>query len=272
MKKLLLLVIIGLSVAIGYSFATSRSSLKTSIPEEIPQKRLLLRFAVVADSHNNNQLLTKALKQAQGRGINFVVALGDLTNVGTVEELQQAKTAFNDSRLTFYVTAGDHDLWDSRNREEAPLANFEQIFGVANHQIVKEGIQIVIIDNSDIYKGISSKTWRFLTDSLKKESKLRLVMAHKTPFHPESKHVMGEDSPEVAKQAQSLLAILKDSKVDGFFSGDLHFFAQFKDPSQTVKMTTIGAVASERNFQGPRFAIVSVFGDYSWGVEDVEIR
>ena len=37
-------------------------------------------------------------------------------------------------------------------------------------------------------------------------------------------------------------------------------------------MTTIGAVASERNFQGPRFGILTVYGDYSWEVENVEIR
>ena len=66
--------------------------------------------------------------------------------------------------------------------------------------------------------------------------------------------------------------LLEQKRVDGFFSGDLHFFARFNSPSQAVKMTTIGAVNSARNFQGPRFAIVTVYSDYSWEVEDVEIR
>jgi len=62
----------------------------------------------------------------------------------------------------------------------------------------------------------------------------------------------------------------------------MHFFAQFKTPKQAVKITTIGAVSGQRNFQGPRFGIVTVYDDYSWIVtvyddyswkaEDVEIR
>ena len=83
---------------------------------------------------------------------------------------------------------------------------------------------------------------------------------------------MGEQSAQVAKQAKEFLSILEDNNADGFFSGDLHFFAQFNSPSGNVKMTTIGAVNSARNFQGPRFAVVTVFDDYSWEVEDIEIR
>ena len=143
------------------------------------------------------------------------------------------------------------------------------------------------------------------------------VFAHKTPFHPESKHVMGEDSAEVARQARNLIDLLEDTHpchsresgnqilnrvfdytqtvpdrersrtveddrnqvdydkcpaVDGFFSGDLHFFAKYQSPNKSVKITTIGAIASDRNFQGPRFAILTVWDDYSWEVEDIEIR
>ena len=60
--------------------------------------------------------------------------------------------------------------------------------------------------------------------------------------------------------------------MDGFFSGDLHFFAEYQSPAKIVKMTTVGAVARERNFQGPRFVILTVFDDYKWEVQDVEIR
>jgi hypothetical protein len=83
---------------------------------------------------------------------------------------------------------------------------------------------------------------------------------------------MGQDSSEVAIQAKKLLSTLENNNVDGFFSGDMHFFARFSSPGNTVKITTIGAVTSERNFQGPRFAIVRVYSDNSWEVEDVEIN
>ncbi len=290
-KVVLLLFLVFFSVAIGYSLAKNSFFLKrnSSSPFFPEEKRPILRFALVADSHGDNANLAKALRQAQGFGINFVIGLGDWSTVGTLEELSVAKGIFDEVKVPYYLTAGDHDLWDSRNRGEDPLLNFRQVFGEPDREINQDEIQIVLLDNSDIYMGIDAKSWEFLDNALSKgtrqggqtgknskfeilNSKLTFVIAHKTPFHPDSEHVMGEDSSEVAKQAQSLLSLLVQNKVDGFFSGDLHFFAQFKDPSGLVKITTVGAVTKERNFQGPRFAIVTVFDDYSWKVEDVEIR
>ena len=275
-KTLLLIILVIISIFLGYSLAKSSFKVpnveKDANQETEKVKRLVLKFAIVSDSGGENDLLTKALPQAQGKGINFVIGLGDWTTVGTLEQLSVAKQVFDDSKLEYYVTAGDHDLWASRNQDNDPLSNFNQTFGKASHLLEKDRIQIVILDNSDIYKGIPSESWELLFESLKKDVKLRFVMAHKTPFHPDSAHIMGQDAQNVKAQAENLLAILEEGQISGFFSGDMHFFAQFKTPKQAVKITTIGAVASQKNFQGPRFGIVTVYDDYSWKADDVEIR
>lgn len=333
MKKLLLLALILLSIFLGYSLAMPNFLEKgREVLEVNNQKKPMLRVALVADSHNENGLLAKALKQAQGKGINFVIGLGDYTNLGTVEELTAVKQEFEKSKLEYVLTAGDRDGWESRRRVDVNY--FEEIFGESSRVLEREQVQFVVLDNSDIYKGISEEDWQLLQSALSlgysltcsstqascgPSAKLRtsdtlgpsigsgprlgltrsiessprtredsttprltFVFAHKTPFHPESRHVMGEDSAQVARQAQDLLKLLQESNVNGFFSGDLHFFAKFstkggstaggKLSDQSVKITTIGAVASERNFQGPRFGILTVYEDYSWEVEDVEIR
>ncbi|KKR50732.1 MAG: hypothetical protein UT84_C0007G0003 [Candidatus Curtissbacteria bacterium GW2011_GWA1_40_16] len=239
---------------------------------EKTSKTPILRFAMVADSENDNDLLAKALDQAKGSGVNFVIGLGDWSSVGTASELTSARQVFDKSGLTYYLTSGDHDLWDSRNRGEEALTNYKQVFGEPTRQVDTNGVQFVIVDNSDIYKGISTDDWQLLTDALTKQVKLRFVFAHKTPYHPQSSHIMGEDSPQVADQAQGFLALLEKSKVAGFFSGDLHFFAQYKSPGGNVKITTVGAINADRNSQGPRFSTVTVYNDYSWDVSDVEIR
>ena len=255
-RILLLIFLIGLSVVLGYSLSSNQfwRQGKTIKPSSTSVKKPILRIALVADSHSDNENLRKALRQAGGMGINLVIGLGDYTNVGTLEELRQAKQVFEREKVLF-----------------------------------------VILDNSDIYKGISQEDWEILrkvTEATKEPkepkvketsgssgsygpsvtSKLTFVFAQKTPFHPDSKHVMGSDSEEVSRQARKLIELLEEKKVGGFFSGDLHFFAQFKSPSGLVKMTTVGAAAKERNFQGPRFAILTVFDDYSFDVEDIEIR
>lgn len=308
MKKLLFLLIL-VVFAFFYSFGDSLFSKKQSMSAGDAKAKIeLMRVALVADSENENDLLEKALKQAQGMGVNFVIGLGDYSQVGTEKELSDAKAVFERIKIPYYLTAGDHDLWDSRNRGEEALSNFIKVFGQPSRVFEKNDVQFVILDNSDIYSGIKPEDWKMLNDVLAKgdrgpvtgfppasarldsdsESRdslravgnpssaatprLTFVFAHKTPFHPQSAHVMGEGSEEVSRQARNLINILETNKVSGFFSGDLHFFATFNSPSGSVKMTTVGAASAERNFQGPRFAVLTIYNDYSWSVEDVEIR
>ena len=272
-KKILLLILIIVCILLGYSFAKGKEK-----PPAVKTRQEILKFAIVADSHGDNALLQEALADAKLLNAEFVIGLGDWSDIGTIDELTVAKKVFDESGLSYFVTSGDHDLWDSRNLSEDPLTNFRNVYGVSHHLIEKDGIQIVILDNSDIYNGIDSESWELLEKNFQCPNsnsqcpKLRFVMAHKTPFHPDSAHIMGQDSGEVAKQSQKLLSILESNKVGGFFSGDLHFFAKFQTPNNAVKITTVGAITDEKNFQGPRFAIVKVYEDYSWEVVDVEIR
>lgn len=294
MKKLLLLVLIAFSVVLGYSFGFDKE--RNPIKEITSPKKEILRVGLVADSHNENRLLERALFQAKSEKVDFVIGLGDYTNLGKIDELAAAKKVFDESGLSYYVIAGDRDGWESRERGDANTANFSQIFGSAQQTFSRSGVQFVLLDNSDLYKGISEEGWQILEETKSQRAKgdkdsvssgssvtlpLIFIFAHKTPFHPDSAHIMGAESPDVASQAKNFMDLMEGKKVedpersrrvDGFFSGDIHFFARFNSPSASVRITTIGAVASERNFQGPRFGILKVFEDYSWEVSDVEIK
>lgn len=271
--------------AIQYSKTKTEQVAGVSSEQKAP-KREILKFALVADSENDNDNLKKALSQAKADGSGFVIGLGDWSSIGTEAQLTSVKKIFDDSGLSYYLTPGDHDLWDSRDKQSLrsstasaglkgfeALTNYENVFGNPSAEFQKKGVDFVIVDNSDIYKGISDEEWRTLNSELEtRNTKLTFVFAHKTPFHPQSEHVMGEGSETITKQAQDFMALMEEKKVDGFFSGDLHFFAEFKSPTQTVKITTIGAVDADRNFQGPRFTEVTVWDDYTWEVNDVEIK
>lgn len=270
------MVLVLFSIFLGYSFGFPKET-NENLEDKISEEKEILKVALIADSHNENELLSKALTEAKNRNVNFVIGLGDYTNLGTKPELEDAKRVFDESGLRYFALPGDRDGWESRSQG---TDNFKDIFGETNIILMEEWIEFVLLDNSDIYNGIDADGWDLL-DALSRigigtfgtadTSKMRFVFAHKTPFHPDSAHIMGEDSPEVAAQAQELLKILDEKDVDGFFSGDMHFFARFTSPSGSVKITTVGAVASERNFQGPRFSILKVYGDWRWEVEDIAI-
>lgn len=244
-------------------------------------KQEILRFAIVTDSENDNENLGMVLGQAKAGNAKFVIGLGDFTKLGMIEDLNSAKNTFDRSGLLYFVTAGDRDMWSSRNEGMEATTIFRQVFGAPTSEFNQSEIQFILVSDADIYKGISPGDWSLVSSSLLRPSNLTFVFAHKTPYHPQSSHVMGADDREVADQAKEFMTLMEQTGVDGFFSGDLHFFAQFsskggstsgrQSPEDVVKITTIGAVGRERNILGSRFAMVRVYSDYTWEVEDMPI-
>lgn len=257
-------------------------SVDTPTPERIltptlsPSGNRILRFALVADSHVDNVHLQKALAQAKDAGAKFVIGLGDYSDVGTIAELQNAYQVFVSSGLPFYVTAGDHDLWDPRNRGIAATTNFNQVFGTPYQSFGDSNIRFIILYNSDNYLGVDSTEMDWLKeelDQVKNNHPLQtFVFVHEPLYHPSSDHYMGKDNASVRNQAKTILSLLKDAGVGGVFAGDVHYFSQYEDPQTRIPMTVVGAVTDDRNTQSPRFAIVDVYQNGAYNVADTEIK
>lgn len=256
--------------------ANPRSS-STRNQEPASKATLLFKFAIVSDSHNENDFLKKALNQAKAKDSKFVIGLGDYTEVGTIEELTAAKKEFDGAGLRYFVTTGDHDLWDSRDKQMSPLSSFNQVFGPSFQSFSFEGVKFLILDNSDNYTGLSDDQFKWLKfelDRVRSEKGLRLILAfmHEPLYHPSSTRVMGKVTPSLIDQAKNLAKLLKNRGVREVFTGDVHYFTRYNDPQSGLLMTTLGAVNSQRNAQTPRFAIVSIFDDFEFNVEDVEVK
>lgn len=241
-------------------------------------KERLFSFLAVADSHNDNLNLGKALNQGRALypDIRFVIGLGDYTDVGTVEELKRSKTEFDSLGVRYFVIPGDHDLWDARNRNLDPEANFTQVFGPPYQSFEEEGVRFILLNNSDNYVGLGQEQLDWLRRELGKErgSDFRMIIAfvHEPLSHPSSTHTMGRVNKELKDQARQMLGMLKDGGVSHLLTGDIHFFTQFVDAEVGLSMTTVGAVTSQRNAQAPRFAVVHIYTDTTISVEDVEIK
>ncbi len=266
-------------------------SLQKIIPQDIPKKNItpgkkeeptvksvpIFSFALVTDSHNENNYLKQALVQAKARNVKFVIGLGDYTEVGTIKELQDAKQEFDEAGLRYFVTVGDHDLWDSRDKQKPSLENFQQVFGPSFQAFSFEEVKFFILDNSDNYIGLSEDQFKWLKfelDKVKKDQTIKLILAflHEPLSHPSSIRVMGKVTPGLADQAKDLVRILKNAGVKEVFAGDVHYFTRYNDSISGLSMTTIGAVASQRNTQLPRFTIVTINDDFEFNVEDIEIK
>lgn len=245
-----------------------------SLGEAKQNSAVVIKFAVVADSHNDNENLGKALSMAKDKGAKFVIGLGDYTATGTVNELKKAREVFEDSKLPFYLTAGDHDLWDARDKGKASVGNFNQIFGPAYQTFSDSGIRFVILFNSDNYQGVDSSQMDWLESILVQDDDQEkvLVFLHEPLYHPSSDRVMGKTNAEVAKQAKVLTNFFKGVQALEIFAADVHAFGRYSEPASSLKMTTVGAVTRERNTQAPRFVMVDIYEGGSYNIEDLEIR
>lgn len=237
----------------------------------------IFRFMLVADSHNDNQNLKKAISQAKSnyQDIAFIIGLGDYTEVGTITELKEAKKELDSSGLRYFLVTGDHDLWDSRDKQTDPPTNFRSVFGLTYQSFTFQNYRFILLYNSDNYNGISDEQLKWLADELQKakdESSKILVFVHEPLYHPSSDHVMGRVEQSLKSQAKKLAHQLKDAKVYKVFAGDTHYFSEYEEPETKLSMVTGGAVVTDRNPQAPRFAVVYVFEDGNIKVEDVQIK
>jgi hypothetical protein len=240
-----------------------------------PTAPLAFKFAIITDSHSDNDSLRKALTQAKRADSKFVIGLGDWTNVGTLDELKAAKNEFDKAGLPYYLTAGDHDLWDARDKKLTAQQNFMDVFGPPYQSFSYQNLRAIIIFDADNYLGLDGVQLQWIESELAKaqeEGKLTLIFTS-TPFaHPSSDHVLGRVNEKLKNQAEHLTSISKKSGVAEIFAGDTHMYSRYTEPTNNLKMTTVGAVTSLRNPQAPRFVIVDIYQDGSYTVEDTEIK
>ncbi len=240
-----------------------------------PTGAMSFRFAVVTDSHNDNNNLQKALEQAKQADAKFVIGLGDYSDVGTLEELQAAKAVFDASGLPFYSTAGDHDLWDSRNRKLESLTNYSHTFGSPYTSFGYQEVRFVILFDSDNYLGIDENQKKWIEQELQRtgeSSKLTFVLTGIPLYHPSSDHIYGKVDSKLKTQAEDLINLLQKYKVTELIAGDTHFYTSYVEPKTNLHMTTVGAITSTRNAQSPRFALVDVYESGAYTIQDTEIK
>lgn len=249
-------------------------SLDSSTSQAASNAPVKFKFAVMADSHKDIPNLEKALAQAKSGGAQFVVMMGDLSDVGTLDELTATKQALDSSGLQYYVTPGDHDLWDSRDKESDAPKNFKEVFGQTYQSFSYDTVRYILIYNSDNYLGLDGVQLQWIEDELLRaqDSKLIFVFAPTPLYHPSSDHVMGKVTPKLLGQAEHLATTFKKNGVDMVFSADTHFYSRFVEPKNELGMVTVGALTSERNPQAPRFAIVEVLEDGNFNVVETEVK
>ncbi|MDQ3098242.1 MAG: metallophosphoesterase [bacterium] len=244
----------------------------------VHNSELKLSFAVVTDIHNNTKGLNSAIEEINKSKVQFVIGLGDYTNVGTKEEFNPIKNSLSRLAKPVYLLPGDHDLWNGRDKDKSPDYYFDEAFPGDLNDFTKSGVQFLFLDNADLYEGVHAQAIETFENELDQTNEpVIIITSHKAIYHPLTIHRMGyindTKNEKVAAQATELLGMInakKNSKII-LLSGDLHAFSKYNLPSDKYEAYTIGALTDTKNFQSPRYAIVNVYKDNTVVVSDIPL-
>ncbi len=266
MKKILVVILILIAVAL---LVIVRPMVMTD--NQGSQRQVRAKFAVLSDTHSDSENTRQALKQARELGAKFIMNTGDLTKVGSSEELNEAKEDFESIGLAYYLIPGDHDIYNS-----AGTGNFQEIIGKNYYATDIDGLHLISLDTSDTSVGIDSTQMEWLKADLEQaQGELTFIFMHLPIFHPTSPRTIwekGGNNLEVKKQTEEVIELLKGKGILATFAGDHHFSSNYTEPESGVKMYIAGAATRERNLQKPRFDMVTVYNDKSFEVEEVIIQ
>jgi outer membrane protein assembly factor BamB/predicted MPP superfamily phosphohydrolase len=95
------------------------------------------KFAFISDTHIGNQTAQEDLERTitninNDSSLAFVVITGDITEFGSDDELQLAKTLFAGLNKPWYIIPGNHDS----NWSESGSNSFKKIFGAETFQFI----------------------------------------------------------------------------------------------------------------------------------------
>jgi len=243
-------------------------SISSSRPEKTGQEAIF-SVALMADSHNDNAQLSHALHMASEKGITTVFFLGDATNYGVTESLQEVKNIFDNSNLTYYIQPGDHDLYKTVGSK-----NFVDIFGKVNKTVTIENIKFVVFDNSANFTKISDEDMQWFESEVANADFVMLAQPVFYPMISVTTPVMGivngEETPEIREQANEILDILQNSEVKTVFVADHHVSSISVDEKRpSLKHVVVGAIGAPRKLQSSRFSILEVREDGTYNILEV---
>lgn len=241
-------------------------------------RTVVFKAVMMGDSENDNESLSKAIALAENLNVNRIFYLGDFTELGTIEDLQNAYDVMQTSNIKYYALPGDGDL--DINANPSDHENYFSVFGppvlsATINDASLGAIKFVMLNNSANYTVIDNeKIGQYYSEI---EDADYVVMSQPL-YHPRPnlvKPVMGiprgQVVPDVRDQAKNILEKIRESDVKAIIAGDQHSFDVIKDPEkQDLEHVYIGAVKGG-SLGTKSITLLSIYDDGSYSFEQIKI-
>ncbi len=251
----------------------------------------IMRFMLISDTHNNNDVFEQAIlstynyaQTQEYKGLDAVVVVGDLSNLGTEEELKNFKGAFDsavsktDGNVKLIACMGNHDFGNKEQSNEdnkASIAQFESIMGAKVNETVEiNGIKFLPMSPSN-HEGdyMSSLTWVTGEVNAEKEKPIFILRHYQLP----GTVYQSEDSKDKLNFKQYIMG----SKNVTVFTGHSHApisnraslyqqdggFTAYNTGSLSETNAFVDDTQGSGNYKSKQFSIVEVYADNSYDIK-----
>lgn len=220
------------------SFSLNLPAGKTTLTLGPPDAQSLepFRFAVFADVQEKlNQVQDIYLRMNSHPGLRFALISGDLTSMGTREQLEQFQREMKSLNFPCYATLGNHELGSSPEL-------FHDYFGRGNYRFVYRSVQFTMVDSASASIAPLAHTW---IDGWLEEGKDRV---HVVTMHIPLMDPVGLRSGGLANRGEANMLIKKlgDARVDTCFYGHIHSFYSFDHAGIPAFISGGGGAIPER--------------------------
>ena len=202
-----------------------------------------------------------------------LVFLGDYTDYGDEMSLKKSKEVMDQAGVDYVSLPGDHDIAETRDE-----SNFVKVFGKTYGVWGQDGFEFMYFDNSKNFTAINSKAIIWFKNNISGVDFLFLSQPLATSDMSRVMGIIDGIKDEVVyAQNKELLDLVRSSKVRVIMAGDLHSSSHFVDPIKPdLQHYSVGAVLKSQsleklNLQSPRFAVLEIFSDDSYSVDDVTL-
>lgn len=197
----------------------------------------VLEFALVGDVHENFKVFDKIKTEIEAdKKISFVGILGDFTKVGGEKEFVEWQS--HKPAIPTYFVKGPHDVaWDKTGE------NFKKYFGESYYSFEKNGVKVIVVDESDLKKGFSDEQLLWVENQLQEESQLstprsQILLTHIPPAFPFATPEDAGQKTETSKtQNEKFIELIKKYTPERIYSGHLHNYFTYRINETKVVVT-----------------------------------
>jgi predicted phosphodiesterase len=177
------------------------------------------RFAAFADIQDALPDVHEVFDRIEAEGdVRFAVFMGDLTERGKLWEYELAIEQIATFDLPFYMTPGNHELYNDADR-------WRERFGRYTQHFTFRGVTFTLVDSSS--STIDPIVFDWLDDWLAEAAgRIHVYGSHYPPIDPLGYR---EGSMSSRREAQKLLAALAAGNVDLTLYGHIHTYEGFSN-------------------------------------------